>query len=443
MKKKISHRCGLVSHHNYLCGPHYIQVVSINSSKGKSKKICFASFDSVHPTVKLRYVMWLSAEMQKKQQWRDWKFPQQLKEDMIIKWSSHHARKSSDFMHGCLPWIKFSWKANLIEISSAYQSWMSLDFIEKSVSSSVIHMHGIILMNTSHQLSPLSSFSPILPSLSSLFPGQWKCACVQILSAVCNFWLWWRASAQPQASGFVAQPQSRHMKNCWVRSGLFLPVCLCVLVCIWTVKESWFILHICLSLPFCPMSPSPSDAPFTFLPLIVRLTWVSVRLCVPVICDSSSMPYVDRLNRVCGFLDVEEKENSCRFQRRYFILDTQENALLWYMDNPQVLHTYMHDTHKQQEEVKLTNRSSVTLDSEPMTSLCVCVCMQNLPTGASFVGNLRLTYISKVNRFTLLWVVGNYMHVHERRRLSSVDTAIHTNRNMQMGCTDTPDWSYL
>ncbi|XP_030000134.1 pleckstrin homology domain-containing family A member 2 [Sphaeramia orbicularis] len=71
------------------------------------------------------------------------------------------------------------------------------------------------------------------------------------------------------------------------------------------------------------------------------------------------MPYVDRLNRVCGFLDIEEKENSCRFQRRYFILDTQENALLWYMDNP-----------------------------------------QNLPRGASFVGSLKLTYISKVNEAT-------------------------------------------
>uniref|UniRef100_A0A3P8VYQ8 Pleckstrin homology domain containing A2 n=1 Tax=Cynoglossus semilaevis TaxID=244447 RepID=A0A3P8VYQ8_CYNSE len=67
------------------------------------------------------------------------------------------------------------------------------------------------------------------------------------------------------------------------------------------------------------------------------------------------MPYLDRLNRVCGFLDIEEKENSCRFQRRYFILDTQGNALLWYMDNP-----------------------------------------QNLPSGASFVGSLKLTYISKV-----------------------------------------------
>lgn len=71
------------------------------------------------------------------------------------------------------------------------------------------------------------------------------------------------------------------------------------------------------------------------------------------------MPYVDRLNRICGFLDVEEKENSCRFQRRYFILDTQENALLWYMDNP-----------------------------------------QNLPSGASFVGSVRLTYISKVSEAT-------------------------------------------
>ncbi|XP_029019505.1 pleckstrin homology domain-containing family A member 2 [Betta splendens] len=71
------------------------------------------------------------------------------------------------------------------------------------------------------------------------------------------------------------------------------------------------------------------------------------------------MPYVDRLNRVCGFLDLEEKENSCRFQRRYFILDTQGNALLWYMDNP-----------------------------------------QNLPSGASFVGSLKLTYISKVSEAT-------------------------------------------
>ncbi|MEQ2195450.1 Pleckstrin y domain-containing A member 2, partial [Xenoophorus captivus] len=71
----------------------------------------------------------------------------------------------------------------------------------------------------------------------------------------------------------------------------------------------------------------------------------------------AAMPYLDRLNRVCGFLDIEEKENSCRFQRRYFILDTQGNVLLWYMDNP-----------------------------------------QNLASGASFVGSLRLTYISKVKR---------------------------------------------
>lgn len=48
------------------------------------------------------------------------------------------------------------------------------------------------------------------------------------------------------------------------------------------------------------------------------------------------MPYVDRQNRICGFLDIEDNENTGKFLRRYFILDTQANCLLWYMDNPQV-----------------------------------------------------------------------------------------------------------
>lgn len=48
------------------------------------------------------------------------------------------------------------------------------------------------------------------------------------------------------------------------------------------------------------------------------------------------MPYVDRQNRICGFLDIEENEGSGRFLRRYFILDTEQGSLLWYMDNPQV-----------------------------------------------------------------------------------------------------------
>lgn len=48
------------------------------------------------------------------------------------------------------------------------------------------------------------------------------------------------------------------------------------------------------------------------------------------------MPYVDRQNRICGFLDIEEMENSGKFLRRYFILDTLEGSLMWYMDNPQV-----------------------------------------------------------------------------------------------------------
>uniref|UniRef100_A0A673MLJ8 Pleckstrin homology domain-containing family A member 2-like n=1 Tax=Sinocyclocheilus rhinocerous TaxID=307959 RepID=A0A673MLJ8_9TELE len=67
------------------------------------------------------------------------------------------------------------------------------------------------------------------------------------------------------------------------------------------------------------------------------------------------MPYLDRQNRTCGFLDIEENENSDKFYRRYFILDTHENFLLWYMDNP-----------------------------------------QNLPPGTVSVGSLRLSYISKV-----------------------------------------------
>ncbi|XP_030365817.1 pleckstrin homology domain-containing family A member 2 [Strigops habroptila] len=68
------------------------------------------------------------------------------------------------------------------------------------------------------------------------------------------------------------------------------------------------------------------------------------------------MPYLDRQNRICGFLDIEENETCGKFLRRYFILDTQANCLLWYMDNP-----------------------------------------QNLAIGAGAVGSLQLTYISKVS----------------------------------------------
>uniref|UniRef100_A0A671SQ76 Pleckstrin homology domain-containing family A member 1-like n=1 Tax=Sinocyclocheilus anshuiensis TaxID=1608454 RepID=A0A671SQ76_9TELE len=73
------------------------------------------------------------------------------------------------------------------------------------------------------------------------------------------------------------------------------------------------------------------------------------------------MPYVDRQNRICGFLDIEEMESSGKFLRRYFILDTLEGSLVWYMDNP-----------------------------------------QNLPEGTSYVGSLKLTYISKVCNYQLL-----------------------------------------
>ncbi|XP_031694495.1 pleckstrin homology domain-containing family A member 1-like isoform X2 [Anarrhichthys ocellatus] len=73
------------------------------------------------------------------------------------------------------------------------------------------------------------------------------------------------------------------------------------------------------------------------------------------------MPYVDRQNRNCGFLDIEENESSGKFLRRYFILDTQQGSLVWFMDNP-----------------------------------------QNLPVGTDCVGSLKLTYISKVSDATKL-----------------------------------------
>ncbi|XP_069394295.1 pleckstrin homology domain-containing family A member 1 isoform X7 [Paralichthys olivaceus] len=78
-------------------------------------------------------------------------------------------------------------------------------------------------------------------------------------------------------------------------------------------------------------------------------------------CPGSEMPYVDRQNRICGFLDIEENESSGKFLRRYFILDTQQGSLVWFMDNP-----------------------------------------QNLPVGTDCVGSLKLTYISKVSDATKL-----------------------------------------
>ncbi|KAM8924495.1 pleckstrin homology domain-containing family A member 1 [Pelodytes ibericus] len=82
------------------------------------------------------------------------------------------------------------------------------------------------------------------------------------------------------------------------------------------------------------------------------------------------MPYVDRQNRICGFLDIEEQEHSGKFLRRYFILDTSLNSLLWYMDNP-----------------------------------------QNLPAGSPSVGSLKLTYISKVSDATKLRPKAEYCFV--------------------------------
>lgn len=48
------------------------------------------------------------------------------------------------------------------------------------------------------------------------------------------------------------------------------------------------------------------------------------------------MPFQDRWGQVCGFLNYEEKENSGRFGRRYFIISGQERAVLSFHDSPAV-----------------------------------------------------------------------------------------------------------
>lgn len=48
------------------------------------------------------------------------------------------------------------------------------------------------------------------------------------------------------------------------------------------------------------------------------------------------MPYKDKYGRICGFLNAEEKEQSGKFLRRYFLLDQKHSRLYYYKDNPEV-----------------------------------------------------------------------------------------------------------
>lgn len=82
---------------------------------------------------------------------------------------------------------------------------------------------------------------------------------------------------------------------------------------------------------------------------------------------------------------------------------------------------------QKKQEMKLTNSVHITLDSEPMTSKCLCFCTQNLPSGASSVGSLKLTYISKVN---LMQRPVNH-------------TRTHTHTHGLVGCTDTPGYTKI
>ncbi|XP_064604066.1 pleckstrin homology domain-containing family A member 2-like [Liolophura sinensis] len=53
------------------------------------------------------------------------------------------------------------------------------------------------------------------------------------------------------------------------------------------------------------------------------------------------MPYKDKAGRTCGFLDIEEREDSSRFSRRYFILDVTMGKFSYYMDVPSNLSSPM------------------------------------------------------------------------------------------------------
>ncbi|KAK3559927.1 hypothetical protein QTP86_026957 [Hemibagrus guttatus] len=165
------------------------------------------------------------------------------------------------------------------------------------------------------------------------------------------------------------------------------------------------------------------------------------------------MPYVDRQNRICGFLDIEENENSGKFLRRYFILDTLEGSLVWYMDNPQYkrhLSTTSNsqtpnstmaktkelskdarnkivDLHQagktesaigKQLGVKKSTVGAIirkwkpykTTDNLPRSGaprkISPCgvkmITRTNLPEGTPCVGSMKLTYISKVSDATKL-----------------------------------------
>ena len=48
------------------------------------------------------------------------------------------------------------------------------------------------------------------------------------------------------------------------------------------------------------------------------------------------MPFKDKHDRTCGFLDIDEDDKRKKFRRRYFILNKSKGILEWYMDSPSV-----------------------------------------------------------------------------------------------------------
>ncbi|KAF7242117.1 Pleckstrin-likey domain-containing family A member 2 [Varanus komodoensis] len=117
------------------------------------------------------------------------------------------------------------------------------------------------------------------------------------------------------------------------------------------------------------------------------------------------MPYVDRQNRICGFLDIEDNEACGKFLRRYFILDTQANSLLWYMDNPQGPVSGKGPSAQALCPFPRAGpghrKALLDLTQGPSGPARQLPSSQNLAAGSKMVGSLQLTYISKVSVATL------------------------------------------
>lgn len=123
----------------------------------------------------------------------------------------------------------------LILLESEQDWFLYLTIIQLSTSSTVISMHVITFTLNIPQwpMPPRLFSSPFLsssrlPGLSSPAGGNVRVCGSWVQSVIFGCGGGPQLSLRLQAS--AAQPQSCHMKNCWVWARLLLPLCVCVCV---------------------------------------------------------------------------------------------------------------------------------------------------------------------------------------------------------------------